>query len=120
MPRFNIVGQKFRGLDPYLPGIVAGSPALLVREPNNQFDANAIAVYVDGKHVGYLRKEDNKDLAKWIDAFGVDWRPDENPLGIAADGAVVFPPSNKSVRATFCRSPNSSYPQISIDEKCQP
>jgi hypothetical protein len=115
MPRFNIVGQKWRNLDPYLPGITAGCEAVLVRESNNQYDPNAVAVWIDGIHVGYLRKEDNKDIAKRIDAEGEDWRPDDHPLGIAADGAIVFPATSKAIRATFARSPNSAYPQVEID-----
>lgn len=104
MPRFNIVGQKFRGLDPYLPGIVAGVDALLVREPNNQFDPNAVAVWIDGKHIGYLRKEDNGPIAKRIDAEGST---------IALDSAQFS--GAKSIRAKFARSPSSSYPQVEID-----
>lgn len=115
MPRFNIVGQKFRGLDPYLPGIVAGCPALLVREPTNQFDPNAIAVYVDGKHVGYLRKEDNKDLAKRIDAEGSTIAFDSAPASLD-HVALERLAGNKTMRATFQRSSNSSYPQVQIDE----
>lgn len=110
MPRFSIVGQKHRNLDPYLPGIEAGCEALLVREPTNQHDPNAVAVWIDGTHVGYLRKEDNGPIAKRID--------DEGAKGakIAADQMPLLNPEPRAfMRATFRRSPNSAYPQVEID-----
>jgi hypothetical protein len=36
--------------------------AALVREPQNSHDPNAIAVYVKGRHVGYVPRDD----AQWI------------------------------------------------------
>ena len=42
----SIVGQKFRGLDPYLPGIETGTSLTLVREPDNPHDKNAVAVWI--------------------------------------------------------------------------
>ena len=36
--KYSIVGQQFRGLDPYLPGTLPGTPVTLIREPTNQFD----------------------------------------------------------------------------------
>lgn len=111
MPTFNIVGQKFRGLDPYLPGIIAGCEAVLVREPTNQFDPNAIAVYVDGRHVGYLRKEDNGPIAKRIDAEGIPFRAG---IWLAMDSNA--PDAVKAMRVKFARSPNSSYPQVLVED----
>lgn len=115
MLRLNIVGQKFRGLDTYLPGIIAGVDAVLVREPTNAFDPNAVAVWIDGKHVGYLRKEDNGPIAKRIDADGKSWREACLEAGLALD-TQALPVEGKSMRAKFARSPSSSYPQVLIED----
>jgi HIRAN domain len=90
MMKYSIVGQRFKGLDPYLPGIKAGTPVQLVREPANPADRNAVAVYVDGKPVGYIPKKDNAELARKIDASGM------------------------AMDATLIRSPNSAYPQVEV------
>ena len=37
-------------------------PAQLVREPKNEYDPNAIAVYVDDVHIGYIAKKDQKRI----------------------------------------------------------
>jgi hypothetical protein len=39
-------------------GISARGDALLVREPSNPYDANAVAVHIEGRHVAYLSRED--------------------------------------------------------------
>ena len=42
-------------------------PALLVREPDNQYDENAAAVMAYGRTVGYLSRDDAADLAEDLD-----------------------------------------------------
>jgi hypothetical protein len=42
-------------------------PALLVREPDNRYDTNAVAVVVYGRTVGYLGRDDAADLADGLD-----------------------------------------------------
>jgi HIRAN domain len=101
--RLSIVGQKHRDLDPYLTGILPGTPVTLVREPTNGYDPNAIQVWIAGKMVGYLPKNQNADLAARIDRDGVT---------MAMDGHATPP---KTMHATFARSPNSRYPQVEID-----
>lgn len=108
MPRFSIVGQKHLGLDPYLSGTPAGITAMLVREPNNPYDAFAVAVYISGKKVGFLGKRDNVDIAKLIDAQGA-----EVPAGFAMDSKPTA--QTRMMPVTFVRSPNTSYPQVEID-----
>ena len=92
MARYSIVGQRHIGLDPYLEGILPGTPVLLVREPTNEYDQNAIQVWIDGKRVGYLPKGDAAKLAPII----------------------------RSIAATFARSPNSSYPQVEVEFELGP
>jgi len=45
----------------YIPGALSfcqtlpvGTPVKLVREPDNPYDPFAIAVFVDGRHIGYI------------------------------------------------------------------
>src|SRR5574337_1437039 len=104
--KYSIVGQKFKGLDPYLPGIQAGAVAYLVREPDNPHDPNAVAVWIDGRAVGYIPKKDNAVLAQFIDQSG-------QPLAMdgvfGSDGKPV-----RSIKARFIRSANSAYPQVEV------
>jgi hypothetical protein len=51
----SLAGVGYRQLE--LRRLPKSTRAALVREPNNQHDPNAIAVYVDGRHVGYVPKD---------------------------------------------------------------
>ena len=42
-------------------------PALLVREPHNQYDPNAVAVVVYGRLVGYLNRDDAAEMSDLLD-----------------------------------------------------
>jgi hypothetical protein len=102
--RYSIVGQKHKNLDAYLMGILPGTPVTLVREANNQYDKNAIAVWIEGKHVGYLPSKQNAALAARMDREGV-------PMALDATTSA-----GKTMAATFARSPNSAYPQVEVQE----
>ncbi|WP_312723972.1 HIRAN domain-containing protein [Stutzerimonas kunmingensis] len=41
--------------------VKVGMPAQLIHEPDNPADKNAVAVFVAGKQIGYLKR----DVAKW-------------------------------------------------------
>jgi len=112
--RFNIVAQKHCNREPYLPGVLAGVDALLVREPDNAYDAFAVAVYVGGEQVGYLSKRENVEIAKRIDAESKTLGQACTDSGITFDAALKIA-DNKVMRARFVRSANSGYPQIEID-----
>jgi hypothetical protein len=62
-----VVGIKYhRG---HVDGISRGDTVCLVREPDNSFDANAVAVSLSsGEKLGYLTKEIASVIAKKIDA----------------------------------------------------
>lgn len=45
----------------------AGDPLLLVREPANAHDPNAVRVDWDGHVLGYLPQADNADIARQLD-----------------------------------------------------
>lgn len=48
--------------------LAVGDTLDLERDPNNPYDANAIAVYAEGEHLGFIPKEHNVDLAAAMDA----------------------------------------------------
>jgi hypothetical protein len=73
-----IVGTGFRGISAQvrLARLVDQERVDLYREPDNQFDKNAIAVYSidnapneppDGTMLGYIPKAKNADLARQMD-----------------------------------------------------
>lgn len=73
--RFGITVFKLRGASHYEAAVKAGdfspgTPVRLVREPDNEHDPNAIAVYaIDGKGpAGYVNKQNAARLAKMIDS----------------------------------------------------
>jgi hypothetical protein len=48
-------------------GIKVGDPLILVREPDNPHDANAIRVEWQGQKLGYVPRRDNAALARQMD-----------------------------------------------------
>jgi hypothetical protein len=69
--RFRIVGSGFWVTDAgrYKHG---GSDYLLVREPKNNWDANAVAVYGKGRKVGHLTEAKATALAPVLDQLAFD------------------------------------------------
>jgi hypothetical protein len=64
-----IVGTKFRGAKAVtlLGTLPKGLRLRLRREPDNEFDSNAIAVYYGDQHLGYVPRTDNAALAQALD-----------------------------------------------------
>lgn len=102
--RYSIVGDKHAAGGAKLYSLPPGAPVVLVREPTNQYDRNAIMVWVDGAHVGYIPKKQNAELAARIDREQ-----------LAMDAAVPTHPV-KSIPAKFVRSPNSGFPMVEVSE----
>lgn len=75
MPRFNtkVVGVTFENRQDVLKGLEAGVELELVREPGNEYDANAIAVQLrDGSRLGHLNRHLAAQLAPVMDS-GVEY-----------------------------------------------
>lgn len=55
----------------YHPGIVLrltdGDALRMVREPDNPYDVNAVALYAQGVKLGYIPKKENTTLAMLLD-----------------------------------------------------
>lgn len=68
--RSPIVGNKFRPISSQerYHHLKEDEPVTLVREPENSYDENAIAVHsTDGFHLGYIPKSLNTPLATALD-----------------------------------------------------
>ncbi len=65
--RCYVRGLQHRDLPEGWPAALAVPQSLdLLKEPDNEFDRRAVAVYADGIKVGYLPREDNLILEKLI------------------------------------------------------
>jgi hypothetical protein len=64
-----LVGTKFRGqgMVDLLARLPNGEPLILRREPSNPYDRNAVQVWAQGHHLGYLKGSQNKPLAMAMD-----------------------------------------------------
>lgn len=107
---YSIVGMEHQKSETLVAALGNGVVMTLVREPKNQFDANAVAVWVDGQRVGYIPKKQNGVLAQFIDQSGGEPSFFE-PATIAMDKALL----GRAITAKFIRSPNSGYPMVQVD-----
>ena len=116
MQRYAIVGMKHRGAEALVASLPPDEPLLLIREPDNKFDPNAVQVWARGRHVGYVPKTQNAVLAKFIDDVGIPTDP-KVLLGIAADSqtaaAQTDPAHGKAVPARLHVGSNT-FPLIEI------
>ena len=64
---YALVGMKHRGTEALVGSLPEGTPLMLVREPTNAYDPNAIQVWCGDQHVGYVRKEQARALAAFMD-----------------------------------------------------
>lgn len=67
---YQIVGMRFRGAEALVASLPAGEPLRLVRDADNQHDANAIEVWARGVHVGFVKATEAASLAKAMDRDG--------------------------------------------------
>ncbi len=107
---YSIVGmQNYNNAASILAALDPGETVVLVREPKNEFDANAVAVYVGGSKVGYIPKAQNKVLAGFIDQTGRDFGAIDVPTA-----KLDSVETSKAIDAKFVRSPNSKYPMVQV------
>ena len=64
---FCIAGGHYHALPEVLDELRPGVLLELVREPDNPYDANAIAVHWRGRRVGYVPREANAGVARMMD-----------------------------------------------------
>ena len=65
----NIAGTSFLDLDDIEPKLKKHQILMLKREPNNEYDSNAIIILTEeGQKLGYVPQEKNEVLSKLMDA----------------------------------------------------
>jgi hypothetical protein len=116
MRTYSIVGMNYIKTEDIVAALEPGTPVTLVREPRNEYDKNAVAVWVAGKRVGYIPKAQNLVLAQFIDQKGADTIMNGTPLEATKDilGMDNALERTKSIPAVFVRSPNSKYPMVQV------
>lgn len=104
MPKnYSIVGTQNYVDERFMMELKPGTPVLLVREPTNQYDPAAVAVFIDGKRIGYIPKKQNGVISQFIDQQG-------RTETIAQDSAL-----HRTLPAKFIRSPNSGFPMVEVE-----
>lgn len=58
--------QYYRG-EALWPSLRVGAPLSLVREPENRYDRDAVAVYCGGDKLGFVPQLENRALAQMLD-----------------------------------------------------
>lgn len=74
-PNVLVVGMHFRGGEAKqaAAAVPIGTVLRLVREPENQFDFNAIKVFLEDMHLGYLERGQAAWISPHMDA-GIEFR----------------------------------------------
>lgn len=71
-----VAGVTYEGRQAYLAKLSGNEPVRLVPEPENKFDANAIAVHIAKMgmvlHCGYIPKEIAKDISPLMEGESFD------------------------------------------------
>lgn len=65
---YALVGMKHRGSEALVASLKRGHPLLLIREADNPHDRNAVQVWANGEHIGYVRGTQVRPLAMKLDA----------------------------------------------------
>lgn len=106
MCTYSIVAMNKIGTEEIVKALPVGTPVTLVREPHNVHDRNAVAVWADGRRIGYIPMKQNLVLAQFIDQH-----PTRN---MAMDSMTGARADVHAIDAKFVRSPNSGYPQVEV------
>ncbi|HRH65290.1 MAG TPA: HIRAN domain-containing protein [Bacteroidia bacterium] len=65
----HVAGTSYQDLDEAEPTMNPGDRFLLIREPQNEHDTFAVAIYTAGrKKLGYLPRNKNETIARLMDA----------------------------------------------------
>lgn len=65
---YALVGMKHRGTEAFVASLPQGEPLVLIREPDNRHDRNAIQVWARDRHVAYVKATQARPLAMAMDS----------------------------------------------------
>lgn len=90
LPRNPIKYFQLRGLEYRRPkarriydALLEGEKVLLIKEPTNPYDGNAVMVYAtNGEHLGYVPKEMAKAVGKMFHTVGYAWAHRSNGINL--------------------------------------
>ena len=97
-----LVGMKHRGTEEIVKALPQGEPLTLVREPGNPHDPNAIQVWAQGHHVGYVKATQARALAMAMDR-----------AALAMPGGAARPAYAKPAKLAI---DGGKWPMVEIDE----
>lgn len=63
-----VAGTSFRKLKDVEPSLLAEVKLELTREPKNEYDEFAVALYFDKQKIGFIPREKNEVIARLLDA----------------------------------------------------
>lgn len=65
-----LAGANFRpaAVKEQITNLEIGDTLTLERDPENEYDYNAVKVLFEGEFIGFIPKTDNAFLASWLDA----------------------------------------------------
>lgn len=70
---YSIVGVQYREAADFVASLPSGEPLKLVREPDNAFDQNAVQVWAQDRHIGFISAKQAKPLARKMDEAKTDF-----------------------------------------------
>ena len=62
-----VAGFQFHEGEAVWPSLFIGAPLVLLREPSNPHDADAVAVYFKKEKLGYVPRAENRTVARMLD-----------------------------------------------------
>lgn len=91
-----VAGTMYYEPHEFEPLVKKDLPLKMVREPENQYDRFAVALYLDGGKIGYLPKSKNEVIARLMDAgkefntkvVSKQWNEESNWLEIEIETTI--------------------------------
>jgi hypothetical protein len=107
---YSIVATNYCGprAEAIVKALTPGADLTLVREPDNKFDKNAVAVYAGAERIGYIPKAKNVVLAQFMDQH------EEKNIQVMAQDETFSLIKRRTIAGKFAPSPNSSFPQVEV------
>lgn len=67
----DLAGTRYQASNEEVASVQVGDAAVLIAEPENKFDADAIRVEINGKHMGYINRVLKNNVHAWLSCSSV-------------------------------------------------